>query len=85
MERSILGDVRGDDLAQGVDAVGHRFECAWKREILEDPAARQQKCAREAVDATGVGAPAADDVAPDVHPERPRALRARNVNRRVSA
>ena len=34
MDRSVLRDVGAHDLARGVDAVGHGFECAWKLELL---------------------------------------------------
>src|SRR5262245_59168598 len=84
MTRPILRDVAAHDLAQGVDAVGHRFERAWKLELLEDAAAGPQKRVREAVRAAGVRAPATDDITLHVHSERPRAHGARHIDRRVA-
>src|SRR5262245_28258758 len=83
MNRSVLCAIDAHDLARGVDAVGHRSEPAWKRELPE-PAAGQQKRAVEAVVAAG-GVPAAHDVSLDVHAERPGVQGARNVDRLVAS
>ena len=49
------------------------------------PASRKQKRARDAAGAAGVGAPAADDLALHVDPERSGAVGAGKVDRRVAA
>jgi hypothetical protein len=44
MNRSVLRDIGAHDLAQGVAAIGHRFEHTRRRKLLEDGAAPQQIC-----------------------------------------
>jgi hypothetical protein len=44
MNRSVLRDIGAHDLAQGVAAIGHRFEHTRRRKLLKDGAAPQQIC-----------------------------------------